>query len=200
MLHQKAIGLVGVVRPVTAQSGLPHDDNVWPDLSHFRKVYAPAGQYVAAEIGHENVAYFDQSQQDVPPFGGADIQGYPFLESLVVGLPGAARPGRDESHFIQHFVGLHLDDLGPQGSQDAPGQGQRHVGAKFNDSYPFQRLLWHLSPFYQSGYSVNSLLLIPERSSSPLRGSSLMYHSSIVNAPTIASRGPSSVSPSSSTI
>ena len=143
MLHQDAVGFVGVVGADAAQAGLPHQDDVGPQPPQFGEVDAPAVEDVAAEVGHKDVADFDQFAEHGQAVGGADVEADALFGALEVGLAGAPGPGGDEGHFVQHLVGFHLDDLGAQRGQDAPGQGQGDIRPQLQNPHPGQRFVVH---------------------------------------------------------
>ena len=134
VLHEDAEGFVGVVGAVSAQSGLPHNDGVGALAADGGEVDAPAVEDAAAEVGHKDVADARQFQHQVAAGVGADVQGDAEFAPLVFGLAGAAGPGGDEGHFVQHIVGFDLDDFGAEGAEDAPGEGEGDVGAEFDDA------------------------------------------------------------------
>ena len=134
MLHQYPVGFVGVVGTDTAQAGLPHQDDVGAHPPKLRKVDTPPVQDVAPEVGHENIANFDQLLENFKAAGGADVDGDPFLGPLEFRLTAAPGPSGDEVHLVQDFIGLDLDDLCAHRCQDSSRHWKGNIGAQLQ--YP----------------------------------------------------------------
>ena len=107
---------------MAAESGLPHDYGVGTVAADFGEVDAPTVEHVTAEVGHEHVADANHFKDQVPAGIGADVEGDAPLAALVFRLAGAAGPRGNEGHLVEDLVGLDLDDLCAQGSQDAAGE------------------------------------------------------------------------------
>ena len=146
VLHQYAVGFIGVVRADAAQPGLPHQDDVGAELAQLGEVDAPAVEDVAAEVGHKDVADFHQFAEHFEAAGGADVNGYALFHPLEIGLAGAPGPGGDKGHFVQHFVGFDFDDFGAERGEDAAGEGEGYIRPQFDDAQTGQGFAGHIRP------------------------------------------------------
>jgi hypothetical protein len=138
VLRHDAVELVRLVR-ARAEAGLVHDDERRLAPPDFLQVDAPARERVAAEVRHEDVARGDEFQEHGRALGRAHVERDPALQRLVLGLPHARAPGRDEVQLVEEAVRVDLDHGGAERRQDAAGDRQRDERPELHHAHAVQR-------------------------------------------------------------